>query len=97
MSKHKGVARDKSGEDSFPKGHSPRAGVRQKFQFCHIFLGGAVGGIGGEWHGRGTAAPPPAPPSYALVYTYRNIMYKKEIYRLSAHSYAVQLSKLEQL
>ena len=66
MSKHKGVARDKSGGDSFPKGRSPWAGCEAKISILSYFFWGgpgAVGGVGGEWHGRGTAAqcPPPGP------------------------------------
>jgi len=58
--------------------------VRQKFHFFVFFWGGAVACKG--------AAAPSALPSYALVYTYRNIMYREETYRLSAHCYAVKLS-----
>ena len=49
-----------------------RRGVRQNFIFLYFFGGGAVVCEG--------AAAPSALPSYALVYTYRNIMYREETY-----------------
>ena len=58
--------------------------MKQKFHFFVFFWGGGTVACGG-------AAAPSTLPSYALVYTYRNIMYREETYRLSTHSYAVKL------
>ena len=46
ISKHKGIARDKSGEDSFPKGRSPWAGCEAKISILSYFFWG-----GGQWEG----------------------------------------------